>query len=85
MSRRMQVLVDETELRRMQEAARRRGLTLAEWVRQALRSACRQEPSGDPDAKLARVRAALRHEYPAPEIDQMLAEIARGYRASVDE
>jgi hypothetical protein len=65
----------------MQRLARHRGLTLAEWVRQALRAACRQEPETDPDTKLARVRAAVRHGFPAPDIDQMLAEIAAGYRA----
>ena len=75
----MQVLVDERELRRMQEVARRQGLTLAEWVRQALRAACRRESLGDPDLKLAHVRAALRHGFPAPDIEQMLAEIASGY------
>jgi hypothetical protein len=32
----------------------------------------------DPDVKLARIRAAVRHEFPAPDIDQMLAEIAAG-------
>jgi hypothetical protein len=85
MSKRMQVLISEKEFRLMKEIARRRGLTLAEWVRQTLRGACRQEPLGDPDVKLARVRAALRHEFPAPDIDQMLAEIARGYRTGSDE
>lgn len=80
MVKRLQVLLDEAELHEMQRLARRRGLTLAGWVRQALRAAYRQEPQVEPDTKLARVRAALRHDFPAPDIDQMLAEIAAGYR-----
>ena len=52
---------------------------LAEWVRQTLRSALRTEPSGTADKKLARLRASLAHAFPAPDIDQMLAEIEQGY------
>jgi hypothetical protein len=54
-------------------------LTLAEWVRQALRKARRQTPSGSADAKLDAVRRAARHEFPTGDIDQMTAEIERGY------
>ena len=56
--KRMQVLIDDAEYRRIQRVARRNGMTLAEWVRQALRSAFRDEPLGDRDKKLAAVRAA---------------------------
>jgi hypothetical protein len=75
----MQVLVEESELKRMRQVARTRGMTLAEWVRQTLRSALRTEPSGAADKKLARLRASLGHAFPAPDIDQMLAEIEQGY------
>jgi len=54
-------------------------MTLAEWVRQTLRSALRQEPADDRDKKLARLRASLHHEFPAPDIEEMLAEIEQGY------
>ena len=79
MSKRLQVVVDESELGRFQLAARARGLTLATWVRQALRVAEAQGASGDLDSKLAAVRAASSHAFPAPDIDVMLAEIERGY------
>ena len=52
---------------------------MAEWVRQALRAARRQEPSGDLDRKLDAIRAASRHAFPTADMDQMLAEIERGY------
>ena len=79
MTKRLQVLLEEPEWREVQRAARSRRLTVAEWVRQALRAARRREPSGDLDRKLAVVRAASRHAFPTADVDQMLAEIERGY------
>ncbi len=80
MSKRLQVLMDEEELEQIRQTARGQRMTVAEWVRQALRAARRQEPLGDPSRKLAVVRAATRHSFPAGEIQEMLAEIARGYQ-----
>ena len=79
MSKRLQVLLDEPELREIRRAARSQRITVAEWVRQALRAARRHESSADVDQKLAAIRAAARHEHPAGDIDQMNAEIERGY------
>jgi hypothetical protein len=79
MSKRLQVVLDDAELRRFQRAAGRSGLTLAEWVRQALRRAERATSTGDPDRKLGAIRLAVTHSFPAPDIEQMLAEIERGY------
>lgn len=71
--------MDEAELRRFEQEAAARGLTLSEWVRQALRTAERSAARGSVDAKLSAVRAAAKHRYPAPDIDEMLAEIELGY------
>lgn len=79
MSKRLQVLLEEDELRDIQKAARRSKTTVAEWVRQALRVARQQQPKSDVARKLAIVRAAYRHRFPAPSIEEMLAEIERGY------
>ncbi len=79
MSKRLQVLLEEDELRDLREAARRQELPLSEWVRRALREARRREPRGDLDTKLGALRSALRHDFPIGDIDQMLAEIERGY------
>lgn len=79
MSKRLQVLFDETELAEIQETARRQGMTTAEWVRQATRAARREAPEGDVKKRLAVVRAAARHRFPTADIDRMLAEIERGY------
>ncbi len=54
-------------------------MTVAEWVRQALREARRREPSGDVARKLDAVRAAVRHEFPGGDIADLLKEIEQGY------
>jgi hypothetical protein len=79
MSKRLQVLLDEAELAEIRRVARRQKLTTAAWVRQALRTARRDEPRSDPGKKLAVVRAAARHRFPTADIDRMLGEIERGY------
>jgi hypothetical protein len=80
MSKRLQVLLDEQELQDVREAARRQGVPVSEWVRRALRDAQRREPRGDIDRKLRALDKAMQYEFPAPDIDQMLAEIEQGYR-----
>lgn len=79
MSKRLQVLLDEPELREIQKAARLNRMTVAEWVRQALRAARKRQPAKDAARKLEVVRNAYRHRFPAPPIEQMLEEIERGY------
>jgi hypothetical protein len=85
MSKRLQVLLEETELREVQEAARRQGMPVSEWVRRALREARRREPRGDIDAKVRAIRSAARHDFPTADIDRMLDEIERGYVAAAPE
>jgi hypothetical protein len=79
MSKRLQVILKDPEYREIQRAARSRSMSVAEWVRQALRQIRRSEPSGSVGKKLQTIRAAARLEYPTADIDRMLAEIERGY------
>jgi predicted 2-oxoglutarate/Fe(II)-dependent dioxygenase YbiX len=79
MSKRLQVLLDEAELREIRRIARAQRMTVAEWVRQALRAASRREPLGDAGKKIESIRAASRHAFPTADIDQMLRDIERGY------
>ncbi len=81
MSKRLQVLLDDAELAEIRHAARQSRMTASEWVRQALRAARRAVPAGDPKRKLEVVRAAARHAFPTGEVEQMLADIERGYAA----
>lgn len=82
MSKRLQVLVDPSELREIQKIARREGKTVAEWVRQSLRAARLGQATGDPVVKLDAVRKAASHEFPSADIDEMLSDIERGYLGS---
>lgn len=79
MSKRLQVLVEDEEYREIQGVARRQRLTVAEWVRQALRRA-REDDPGTIEAKLRILAEASRHEFPTADIDVMLDEIDRGRR-----
>ena len=71
--------MDEVEVGRYRHLATRDGLTLSEWVRQKLRRAARDEPSGSIDRKLGAIRAAARHGFPTADVDRMLREIESGY------
>jgi hypothetical protein len=80
MSKRLQVILDEGELREIRVAATRAGQTVSEWARQAMRARAREdEPGTDPARKLAVIQAAATHSYPSAEIDEMLAQIEAGY------
>ncbi len=82
MSTRLQVVMAPDELESIRAAARERGMTVSEFVRETLREARRKVASGDAERKLAAIRAADRHAYPTADIDQMLGEIERGYGES---
>jgi hypothetical protein len=84
MSQRLQVLLDEAEFAELRRIARRNRMTIAEWVRQVLRRARLEEPTRDPQRKLAVVREAARGAYPTGSVAQMLAEIERGYAGDGD-
>lgn len=79
MSKRLQVLLQEAEMREIRRIAKSQRMTVAEWVRQILRIARREHPAEDPAKKLSAVRSAVRQNFPTGEIDQILAEIERGY------
>ena len=79
MTKRLQVLFDDAEYAALQAAATARGLTVAEWVRQAVAAARRSEASGDIDRKLAAIRSAVRHAGPSGQVERAIAEIDRGY------
>jgi hypothetical protein len=84
MTRRLQVLFEDNELEEIQQLARRRRMTTAEWVRQSLRFARDSERRSDPRDRLEAIRNAARHSFPASDIDDMLSEIDRGYRGDTE-
>ena len=79
MSKRLQVILDDGDMRAIRAIAKRPRMSVAEWVRQVLRSARREEPTSDPRRKIDGLHSAVRHTFPSGDIQQMLAEIERGY------
>ncbi len=79
MSKRLQVILEDGEMRKIQRIARRSRMTVAEWVRQALRASWSQVPGTDARKKLETLRAAAKNSFPTGDIQQILAEIERGY------
>jgi hypothetical protein len=85
MSKRLQVVVRDEERERYARAADAQGLTLSEWARQALRATERRTSRGDPDTKLAAIRnAAATYNFPAPDIETMLAETEAGRLTEIE-
>jgi predicted 2-oxoglutarate/Fe(II)-dependent dioxygenase YbiX len=79
MTQRLQVLLDDSEFDEIREIARRHRMTVAEWVRQALRAARREEPLYDVEQKLAVLReaAALNYDSASGDIEDILRDIER--------
>ena len=79
MSKRLQVLLPDTEMEEIRRLARRERLTVGEWVRRMLREARSRQPVHEPQSKLKAVRKAVQYSFPTADIGQMLEEIERGY------
>ena len=80
MSKRLQVLLPDPEMAEIRRLARRERLTVGEWVRRVLRDARAGQPVREPELKLKAVRRAAEYSFPTADIEQMLAEIERGYQ-----
>jgi len=81
MTTRLQVLMDDDKRHEIREVARRQRVTVAEWVRQALRFALRQAPHASVPQKMGAVRQAFGYQLPTADIEEMLAQVRSGYAA----
>ena len=79
MTQRLQVLLEDDEFAEIRRVAQRERMTVAEWVRQALRAARQDAPASDPRRKLSVVREAAQGAYPVGSLPSMLTEIESGY------
>lgn len=78
------MVLDDDEFAEIHAAADAEGTSVSHWVRQVLRRARRDAPRDDAARRLAVVEAAMHHDYPTGDIDQMLHEIELGYRSTGD-
>ena len=79
MSKRLQVILEDEEMREIQRLARQQHTTVAEWVRRALRAMRQRQPAASGEKKIQAVRAAARHSFPVEDIGVMLEQIESGY------
>ncbi len=80
MSKRLQVLLPDSEMLDIQRLAKRERLTVGEWVRRTLRDARASRPVIEPETKLRAVRRGAKYSFPTADIERMLSEIERGYQ-----
>lgn len=81
MTKRLQVLFEDDEYEAIQLTAKKERVTVAEWVRQALRNA-QKKRSLSLEEKMQAISVATQNQYPTAEIDQMLTEITNGYKSA---
>lgn len=87
MSRRLQVELGNREFEQIRMMARRQRMSVDDWILKVLREAHRSQPqrgaeAEEADRKLALLDRAMEYEFPTADIDQMLAEVQRGYLPS---
>ena len=78
MTKRLQVLFEDDELRELQRLARQHRMTTAEWVRRSLRAARDAESGADVSQKLSAVRAAAGHAFPTGDMVEVFLNVAPG-------
>jgi hypothetical protein len=71
MTRRLQITLRDAEYREIQRLARSRRMSISDWIRQVLDFARRRGPVGSVDKKLEAIRKAVRHGYPAGDLDRI--------------
>ena len=78
MAKRLEILLNDAEYAAVQEAARRQGICVSDWVRHMLRDAPRYEFDRAKRKRKALEKAAQCN-HPTADIEQMLREIKDGY------
>ena len=79
MTKRLQVLLHDEDYRVLQQSAREDRMTIAEWVRQALREVMSVRER-KVEEKLRALDEAMQCNHPTADIEVMIAEIEEGYR-----
>jgi hypothetical protein len=78
MSKRLQIVMSDDEIEAFRRTAKRQGMTLSEWVRQAMRKVQRSQQSPSAPDKLKAIERALECDYPTGNIEEILSSIEQG-------
>lgn len=76
MTRTVKIVLNEAEYQQIQRAAANAGISISQWVQQAIASSLSSESQESIGRKLEAIRAAVKHSFPTADISVMLAEIA---------
>jgi hypothetical protein len=79
MSKRLQVLMSESEYEQIRRAAAGQGSTVGEYVRRELKRSAEASDVRPADVKLRAIRKGLSYGFPTADIEQMNEEIEQGY------
>lgn len=79
LSKRLQVILSDEEYDELRTVSSAEGMTVSEWVRNALRKMRPDRSLMPAEGKIEAVRAAMRHDYASGDINEILAEIETGY------
>jgi len=78
MSKRVQVVLSDEDYASLASAARTRGTSMSQLVRESLRRTVAEDAEADAERRIAAVLRFSRFTGPSTDIDQVLAEIERG-------
>ena len=83
MSKRLQVLVSDSEFELLRARADSDRVSVGEWVRRSIRRSCQEADVRPAEVKLAAIRKALEYSFPTGDIDQLNKEIEEGRSAGL--
>ena len=78
MIEKLNVELTEEEFDSVRIVAQKQGMTVEEWIREAVVKACGHAVADGISRKLAAIRSAYYFQFPTSDMDQMLGEIGRG-------
>lgn len=80
MSKRLQVLLDKTEYQKFFQVAKAKGMSLGEWVRQAMRRSYEDTSGVSSEIKIKKINElAKKYSFPSGSIEEINEQIKSGY------
>ena len=79
MSIRLQILLDEDELREVKKLAVQENLTVSAWVRRAIQHERKERPGTTARNKLQLIQNFSKYDFPTGDYKEIAAEIDSGY------
>jgi hypothetical protein len=79
MSIRLQVILENEEMKEIKKLAEQEKMTVSAWVRRAIAHEKRERPTLIAHKKIDVIRKASQYNFPSGDIDTITAEIESGY------